>query len=105
MKRIAISALVLAVASLGAQEGRRTVKDYPKDGVYWSKTWNEALKEAGGRNVPIFIAFHKDGSEDCDAMAALYRDKRFIECSRMWVNVVVHAGSAHDVDVEIGGKR
>src|SRR5687767_12148533 len=105
MKPIVLVTLLLATSGIGAQEGRRVANDYPKDGVYWSKSWKEAWGEAWGRNVPIFIAAHEDGSEGCAAMASMYREKRFIETSRMWVNLVVHAGTAHDVDVEIGGKK
>lgn len=105
MKTIVLVVLLLATFGNGAQEVRRVAKDYPKDGVYWSKSWKEIYAEVWNRNVPVFIAVHKDGSEGCAAMASLYREKRFIETSRMWVNIVVHAGTAHDVDVEIGGKK
>ncbi|MDQ7780510.1 MAG: hypothetical protein RDV41_12515 [Planctomycetota bacterium] len=29
--------------------------------VNWRTSWEEGLKEAQMRNVPIFITFHKDG--------------------------------------------
>ena len=105
MRRLLALTAILAATGMAGQEGRRAARDYPKDGVYWVGTWKDAIGEAANRNVPIFVAFHKDGSAPCDALASVYRDRRFIESSRMWVNVVAHPGTAHDADVEIGGKK
>ena len=29
--------------------------------IIWSKDWEEALKEAKARNVPVMLTIHKDG--------------------------------------------
>src|SRR5262245_32127658 len=99
MRAATLAAAFLALSGTGGQDVRRSAKDHPKHRVFRAHTWKQAYAEASNRNVPIFIAFHQDGSEGCDAMAALYRDRKFIETSRMWVNVVAHPGSAHAADV------
>ena len=59
MNRWIAAGMVLAVASMGAQE-HKFKKNYAQDGVYWAASWEEALKEAKARNVPIHVAVHKD---------------------------------------------
>lgn len=49
-----------ATVAAGAQE-RKLDKSYKQDGVYWAASWDEALKEAQARNVPIHFTVHKDG--------------------------------------------
>jgi hypothetical protein len=53
MKRAAIAAL----AALGLS----AVPQQEKPSMLWAKTWEEAVAEAGVRNVPIYATFHKDG--------------------------------------------
>jgi hypothetical protein len=60
MKRLTAVVAILAVAAIGAQE-RKFKSSYPQIGVYWAASWEEALKEAQERNVPIHLAIHKDG--------------------------------------------
>lgn len=52
MRRVTLAA-VLALASLPALAGGPEVR--------WAKDWEEALKEAKERNVPIMLGIHKDG--------------------------------------------
>ena len=59
MKRLTAVVAILSIAALGAQE-RKFKKNYAQDGVYWAASWEEALKEAKERNVPIHFAVHKD---------------------------------------------
>jgi len=56
MKRAAL----LSILSLGAlsPQGKDKV---PADGIFWSGSWDEALKEAQERNIPIHFTVHKDG--------------------------------------------
>jgi len=37
--------------------------------------------------------------------SSTYPDKKYIESSRMWVNVAAHSEKTHQVDAMIGGKR
>jgi len=37
--------------------------------------------------------------------SSTYTDKKFIEASRMWVNVACHSETGHEVDAIIGGKK
>jgi uncharacterized protein YyaL (SSP411 family) len=59
MKRLVAVVAILGVAALGAQE-RKFKNNYAQNGVYWAASWEEALKEAQERNVPIHLAIHKD---------------------------------------------
>jgi hypothetical protein len=106
MFKLAFVTILLAGLSVRAQdEGpKKLVKNYPKEGVYWSITWLSGHDEATMRNVPIFIAHHKDGSKACETAAEIYRDPKFIEKSRMFVNLPCHEGKGHDVDVMIDGR-
>lgn len=49
-----------ATVAAGAQD-RKLDKSYPQEGVYWASSWEDALKEAQARNVPIHFTVHKDG--------------------------------------------
>jgi len=104
-KRAAVAILLAALSVRAQDEGpKKLVKDYPKVGVYWSTTWLSASDEALARNVPMFIAHHKDGTPACEVEAQMYRDPKFIEKSRMFVNLPCHEGKGHDVDVMIEGR-
>lgn len=37
--------------------------------------------------------------------SSTYPDKKYIESSRMWVNVAAHSEKTHEVDANVGGKR
>src|SRR5262245_1067807 len=37
--------------------------------------------------------------------SSTYTDKKFIEASRNWVNVVAHTESGHEVEAMVGGKK
>jgi hypothetical protein len=105
MNRWVIAAGLLASVTTGAQDPPAK-KEYPKDGVYWASSWREAQDEALYRNAPLHIAFHKDDSDACLQMAnSVYTDKKFIEASRMWVNVAAHRVTSHTVEVSIKGKK
>jgi hypothetical protein len=105
MRRWAIAMGFLASVTTGAQDPP-VKKDYPKDGVFWAASWKEAQDEAYFRNVPMHIAFHKDDSDPCLLMAdSVYTEKKFIEASRMWVNVAAHKATSHAVDMTVNGKK
>ncbi|HEY3226054.1 MAG TPA: hypothetical protein VGK61_03540, partial [Planctomycetota bacterium] len=81
MNRGWVMSVLLAALATGAQDPAAK-KEYAKDGVLWAASWKEAYDEAYLRNVPIFVAFHKDDSALCLAMAdSVYTDKTFIEAS------------------------
>jgi hypothetical protein len=104
-KRAAVAILLAALSVRAQDEGpKKLVKDYPKTGVYWATTWLSGCDEATARNVPLFIAHHKDGEPACEVEAQMYRDPKFIEKSRMFVNLPCHEGKGHDVDVMIEGR-
>jgi len=105
MKRGWVLLGALACLVIGAQDPAAK-KEYAKDGVLWAASWKEAYDEAFFRNVPIFVAFHKDDSEPCRAMAeTVYTDKVFIEASRMWVNVAAHQLTTHMIEATVNGKK
>jgi hypothetical protein len=57
------ASLVLALAmsaAAHAQGAKQGPKPADPDGVVWVGNWDEALKEAKARNVPIHFALHKD---------------------------------------------
>ena len=60
MKPAAVAlALLCAAAVPGFAQGKK--KDLlPGQGIDWKGDWEEAVKEATARNVPIHVAVHKD---------------------------------------------
>ncbi|KAF0245902.1 MAG: hypothetical protein FD180_1164 [Planctomycetota bacterium] len=62
--RLAIAPALLLAASV-ALAGDRDKKEkpgtIPPDFIHWAHSWEEAKAEAKERNVPIHVAFHKDG--------------------------------------------
>ena len=52
-----VLALTLAAALPAALQ---QAKPAAPDGIAWVGTWDEAVKEAQARNVPIHFALHKD---------------------------------------------
>lgn len=62
MKRLAIALLFAGLASPApyAQDKRPSNKPLAPDGVIWVASWEDAVKEAKARNVPIHVALHKD---------------------------------------------
>ena len=52
-------ALILGVA-LSAAAGFQQAKPAAPDGIAWVGDWDEAVKEAKARNVPIHFTLHKD---------------------------------------------
>ncbi|HTF56133.1 MAG TPA: hypothetical protein VK661_02600, partial [Planctomycetota bacterium] len=105
MNRRWVFAVILAGLAIGAQDPAGK-KEYPKDGVFWAASWKEAYDEAFLRNVPIFVAFHQDDSEACLSMAnSVYTDKKLIEASRMWVNVIAHLAMGHTIEATVKGKK
>ena len=103
MNRWVLAMGILASVTTGAQEAPAR-KDYPQDGVYWATNWWEGFEEARLRNVPIHVAILEDNSEPCASLAAVYADKKFIEASRMWVNLPSNPGT-HEIDAEVKGRR
>jgi hypothetical protein len=100
--RVWAAAVILALPAPGGQD-RAVRKDYPKDGVAWSADWAEAMTESRWRNVPVYVAYHDDSEASVSMTRAVYADAKFIEASKMWVNVPVHSRGGHEVDVERGG--
>lgn len=98
--------LALALVGPGLQQDERPFRDkYPKDGVTWALDWTEALYESRWRNVPMHVAYHDDSEPSRSMIATVYSDPKFIEASRMWVNVPVLAKGGHEVDVDRDGGR
>lgn len=53
-----VAALLLGGAGgTMAQSGKDKI---PADWIAWTAEWDEAVKEATARNVPIHVAIHKD---------------------------------------------
>ncbi|MBI2901745.1 MAG: hypothetical protein HYY17_16290 [Planctomycetes bacterium] len=60
--RIAISAAVLLLAAGTAQaQAKKGNEPWGPAGIEWQGDWDEAVKEATARNVPIMFAVHQDG--------------------------------------------
>jgi len=53
MKRFAVAAILLSMATAPS-----ALQD--QDTVIWAASWEEAVKEATARNVPIHVTLHKD---------------------------------------------
>ncbi len=59
MKRTILSCAVLLVAGSAAlAQGKKNM--VPGQGIDWKADWDEAVKEATARNVPIMFTVHKD---------------------------------------------
>ena len=52
-------ALTLATAAPALQQAGKH-KLLPGQGIDWKGDWEEAVKEAAARNVPIMFSVHKD---------------------------------------------
>jgi hypothetical protein len=103
--RQAFLALILCTVATGAQE-RKVDGNYAKDGVIWASSMWAGYKEASLRQVPVLLAIHKDGSEGCLKMqSSTYTDRKYIEASRSWVNIALHAQGGHEVEATVAGKK
>jgi hypothetical protein len=99
MRKFTLTAAALALSVLSAYAKP------PVDGVHWAKTWEDAVKEAKERNVPIMVTFHKDNCPRCTGMdSSVYNQKEFIAASRRWVNVYCNKDTGHGT-VKIDGKE
>lgn len=61
MKRLVLPALALmaSAALAGGPDDKKPAK-VPADAIKWATSWDEAIREAKERNVPIHVAYHKD---------------------------------------------
>ena len=63
MRQLTVAMAMLALGVASAQD-RSKPNQAPKpaepDGILWVGDWDEAVKEAKARNVPIHFALHKD---------------------------------------------
>lgn len=61
MRTVVLSlAIALAVGVADAQQAKRKSNLVPGAGIDWKGDWEEAVKEATLRNVPIMFTVHKD---------------------------------------------
>ncbi len=62
MKHLTAVAVVLAMSTAAFAQNRKPEQAKPADpdGIIWVGNWDEAVKEAKARNVPIHFALHKD---------------------------------------------
>ena len=51
-------AVVCAAATPALAQGKKNMM--PGQGIDWKADWDEAVKEATARNVPIMFTVHKD---------------------------------------------
>ncbi len=59
--RVVALALICAATAWGQDRSKpQPVKPADPDGIIWMGNWDDALKEAKARNVPIHFALHKD---------------------------------------------
>ena len=65
MRHLMSAAFMLGMAAAAQEQSRDSGKGgdhkFAQDGVIWATSWEEALKEAQARNVPIHFTMHKDG--------------------------------------------
>ena len=52
-------ALLCSIPGLAYAQGKKK-EMLPGQGIDWKGTWEEAVKEATARNVPLHVAVHKD---------------------------------------------
>lgn len=80
---------IIAVLGLSASAPQDS-----KNAIQWTKTWAEALTEAGARNVPIYLTIHKDACGDCLSVEkGTYPNPVVITAAKNLVCVVAHAGA------------
>ena len=53
--------LFLALATAAHAQSGKKQEVGPGTGIDWQGDWEEAVKEATARNVPIMFTVHKDG--------------------------------------------
>lgn len=54
-----VFALAATAALAGPPDDKKPAK-VPADSIKWATSWDEAIREAKERNVPIHVAYHKD---------------------------------------------
>ena len=62
--RLVLLTLAIFVATspaVFAQQSKKKFKVLPGRGIDWKGNWEEALKEAEARNVPVMFCIHMDG--------------------------------------------
>ena len=59
MNRYVLPVLALAATAALAGGPDKPAK-VPADSIKWATSWDEAIREAKERNVPIHVAYHKD---------------------------------------------
>lgn len=60
MTRILTTLVILCAAAGAAHAQGKKDKLLPGQGIDWQGDWDQAVKEATARNVPIHVAVHKD---------------------------------------------
>ncbi len=58
-KRIGFGLALCLVAFTGTL-AQQAPKPLAPDGFMWATSWDDAIKEAKERNVPIYLTLHKD---------------------------------------------
>ena len=57
---ISVSLVFATAAAAYAQGGKKKADLLPGQGIDWQGDWDEAVREATARNVPIMFTVHKD---------------------------------------------
>ena len=55
-----VAVLCMAATAVAQAKKPEQAKPADPDGIAWVGNWDEALKEAKARNVPIHFGLHKD---------------------------------------------
>ncbi|MCE9584465.1 MAG: thioredoxin family protein [Planctomycetes bacterium] len=98
MRRLTLTFAAAVLAALPA------MAKPPEPGIRWQHSWEDAVKEAKERNVPIHVTFHKDNCPKCTGMdASVYNQKDFIAASKRWVNVYCNRDTGHGTE-KVDGK-
>ena len=58
---LTLAVFVASIPAVPAQQSRKKFKVLPGRGIDWKGNWEEALKEAEARNVPVMLCVHMDG--------------------------------------------
>ena len=85
---LALAILVASAPALSAQKSKKKTILLPGQGLDWKGDWDEAVKEAKARNVPIMFAAHTDNVTSCTEMAETsFTDKKVLAKAQYFVFV------------------
>ena len=104
---LVLAILVASAPALSAQKSKKKILLLPGQGIDWKGDWDEAVKEAKARNVPIMFVAHTDNVPACTEMAEKsFTDKKVLAKAQYFVFVIAHRATGHgDTERAVGREK